>query len=65
MSPNVDWSLAPKEACWWAMDANGQANWFLKPNVAAFTDFWLSEPVPAPDFEFKGNWRESLTPRQC
>lgn len=59
----VDWKTAPKTARWWAIDANGEAHWFLEPNVAAFTDFWLSEPIPAPLFGFEGNWRESLVER--
>jgi hypothetical protein len=59
----IDWDKAPKNARWWAMDANGQANWFCKPNVAAFTDFWFSEPVSAPTFGFKGDWRDSLQER--
>ncbi len=59
----IDWKQAPKNAQWWAMDANGQAHWFLAPNVAAFTDFWFSEPVSAPSFDFAGDWRKSLVTR--
>ncbi len=59
----VDWSKAPKRAQWWAVDANGTANWFLAPNVAPYTDFWFSEPVPAPRFGFVGDWRHSLVTR--
>ncbi|MEO5913342.1 MAG: hypothetical protein ABIS50_03850 [Luteolibacter sp.] len=59
----IDWSLAPKHARWWAVDANGQANWFCEPDVAARTDFWLSEPVRAPRFDFEGNWKKSLIER--
>ena len=61
--PFIDWSLAPKAARWWAVDANGQAHWFPAPNVAPFTDFWFSEPVPAPNFGFDGDWRKSLVER--
>ncbi|RRA01929.1 hypothetical protein [Burkholderia cepacia] len=61
--PEIDWKKAPKTARWWAMDANGTANWFLAPNVAAYTDFWFSEPVRAPSFGFIGDWRTSLTER--
>lgn len=60
---SIDWSCAPKAARWWAVDANGQAHWFVAPNVAAFTDFWFSEPEPAPDFGFQGGWRSSLVER--
>lgn len=35
----IDWKQAPKGAVWWAVDANGEANWFCEPDVAAFTDF--------------------------
>lgn len=63
MHDAANWKLAPKGARWWAVDANGQANWFCAPNVAPFTDFWFSEPQPAPAFGFTGNWRESLTER--
>lgn len=59
----VNWKQAPRNARWWAVDANGHAHWFCAPNVAAFTDFWYSEPLLAPDFGFDGDWRESLTER--
>lgn len=59
----VNWKLAPKHARWWAIDANGQAHWFVAPNVAAFTDFWFSEPIAAPSFKYQGDWRSSLTER--
>ncbi|TQC94709.1 hypothetical protein FK216_15615 [Moraxellaceae bacterium AER2_44_116] len=58
-----DWSKAPKLARWWAIDDNGKAFWFCKPNVAAFTDFWFSEPIPAPDYGFIGDYKNSLTER--
>jgi len=60
----VDWSKAPKNARWWAMDANGQAHWFCLPDVKPFTDFWFTEPIPAPVFGFSGDWKESLTERE-
>lgn len=63
VKPQIDWTKAPKGARWWAVDANGHAHWFCAPNVAAFTDFWYSEPLLAPDFGFEGDWRESLTER--
>ncbi|WP_320194700.1 hypothetical protein RMR10_010030 [Agrobacterium rosae] len=61
--PKVDWKQAPKGARWWAVDANGDAHWFMEPDIAAFTDFWFSVPVDAPTFEFDGDWRSSLTER--
>lgn len=63
VNARIDWKRAPKEARWWALDEDGRAHWFVAPNVAAYTDFWFSEPIPAPRFGFTGNWRESLTER--
>jgi hypothetical protein len=45
------------------MDADGQAHWYLAPDVAAFTKFWYCDQVLAPSYGFAGNWRESLTER--
>jgi hypothetical protein len=59
----IDWKQAPRGAHWWAVDADGAAHWFSAPDVAAFTDFWYSVPVPAPIFGFTGDWRHSLTER--
>jgi len=59
-SMEIDWSKAAKTARWWAIDCNGKAHWFVAPNVAAFTDFWFTEPKPAPNFGFIGDWRKSL-----
>jgi len=60
---NVDWSKAPKNARWWAVDEDGTANWFTVPNVAPFTNFWLTDLKPAPTFGFTGDWRKSLVER--
>ena len=59
----IDWSQAPKNARWWAVDEDGKAHWFVAPNVAAFTKFWFAEPKPAPTFGFTGDWRKSLVER--
>lgn len=61
--PMIDWKQAPRNARWWAVDANGEAHWFFPPDVAARTDFWFHEPQPAPAFGFTGDWRQSLTER--
>jgi hypothetical protein len=63
MHTGIDWKAAPKTAHWWAVDANGQAHWFMAPNIAPFTDFWFTDHVPAPHFDYQGDWRESLTAR--
>jgi len=60
---NIDWSKAPKNARWWAIDANGNAHWFCAPNVAPFTDFWFSEPLTAPTFDYVDDWKNSLVER--
>jgi len=59
----INWKEAPKTARWWAMDADGQAHWYLAPDVAAFTKFWYCDRVLGPSYDFAGNWRESLTER--
>ncbi len=61
--PQVDWKQAPRQAKWWAVDADGAAHWFCPPDVAAFTDFWFAESMDAPNFGFDGDWRQSLTER--
>jgi hypothetical protein len=63
MHTAVDWKAAPKNALWWAVDADGKAHWFKTPNVAPFTNLWFADSEPAPLFGFEGDWRESLTKR--
>ncbi|AHF90204.1 hypothetical protein OPIT5_08185 [Opitutaceae bacterium TAV5] len=60
----IDWSKAPRNARWWAMDANGQANWYCAPDVKPFTDFWFHDSKPAPTFGFSvADWKTSLVER--
>lgn len=61
--PKVDWSKAPKNARWWAMDADRKSYWYCAPDVAAFTDFWFPEQIAAPGFDYTGDWRQSLVER--
>jgi hypothetical protein len=63
MHNSVDWKTAPKNAIWWAVDADRNAHWFKAPDIAPFTNFWFAEQIPAPFFGFEGDWRESLTKR--
>jgi hypothetical protein len=63
MHSDVDWKTAPKNALWWAVDADVKAHWFKAPDIAPFTNFWFADQEPAPLFEFEGDWRESLTTR--
>ena len=59
----IDWSRAPKLARWWAVDADGNAQWYCAPDVAAYTTFWFAESLPAPLFGFMGDWKTSLVER--
>ena len=59
----ADWKQAPKNAVWWAIDADGKAYRFNAENVIAYTNFWFTEQVNAPRFNYEGDWRESLTKR--
>ncbi|TCT41133.1 hypothetical protein [Martelella mediterranea] len=59
----VDWKQAPREARWWAMDADGKAHWYCKPRAAAFTTFWYADMTDAPIFGYDGDWKESLQER--
>jgi hypothetical protein len=54
MHAGVDWNAAPKDAFWWAVDADGSARWFKSPDVAPFTTFWFAEKERAPSFGYAG-----------
>lgn len=65
-----DWSLAPDWAKWWAMDKDGDANWYaLKPFVGI--DYFQNQDSSAEhraflgtlNFGYTGDWRESLRMR--
>ncbi|MDX0568133.1 hypothetical protein GOL81_23130 [Sinorhizobium medicae] len=59
--PEIDWSQAPREALWWAIDGDGHAHWFTAPKP--FTSFWFTDVAEAPIFGFRGDWKKSLRPR--
>jgi hypothetical protein len=63
MHTGVDWKIAPKNARWWAVDANGKAYWFTAPDIKPFTEFWFTDHIQAPLFGYEADWRESLTAR--
>lgn len=63
MPMEIDWKKAPKGARWWAMDADGDAHWYMAPDFIARTNFWMAEERPAPSFGYEGNWKESLVER--
>lgn len=62
-TPKIDWSLAPANARWWAIDEDGAAYWYCAPRVAALTSFWFCDQIPAPAFDYAGDWRKSLAER--
>lgn len=45
------------------MDGDGRAHWFGEPEVILQTSFWFTDPVPAPAFDYVGDWRASLVER--
>lgn len=59
----IDWSKAPKLARWWAINKDGVAHWYCAPDIACYSSFWFSDAVPAPTFNFRGDYRKSLTSR--
>lgn len=61
--PEIDWKKAPKGDRWWAADENGEAHWYMTPDIAPFTNFWFAAEKVAPRFGFVGDWRSSLTER--
>ena len=63
MRTQIDWENAPEGARWWAMDADGNAHWYMEPNIIPGADFWIAEEKEAPTFGYTGDWGESLTER--
>jgi hypothetical protein len=61
MHNGVDWTKAPKNTFWWAVDADGKAHWFKGPDVVPYTKFGFMDEERAPLFGYEGDWRESLT----
>jgi len=41
MHNSVDWTKAPKNAYWWAVDEDGKAHWFLARTLRRLPDFGL------------------------
>ena len=60
-----DWSQAPDDANYWAMDKNGQCDWYVdQPLIKG--DEWIESSVfveCAPSFNYQGNWQDSLRKR--
>lgn len=59
----IDWNQAPEDAHWWAMDGDGHAYWYCRPQIAAATTFWYSSRLPAPSFGYARGFRMSLQER--
>ncbi|WP_210259983.1 hypothetical protein [Martelella sp. HB161492] len=59
----VDWKHAPKEARWWAMDADGKTHWYCQPTAEVFTTLWHADIKDAPGFGYDGDWKQSLRER--
>jgi hypothetical protein len=55
--------MAPPHARWWALEEDGAAFWYCAPQLAPLTGFWFCDQLPAPSFDFMGDWRSSLTER--
>ena len=67
-----DWSQAPDWAKWWAIDKIGQGFWYnLKPSRDQSATEWIVDfssgsdfsYKASPDFNYQGNWRNSLRKR--
>ena len=59
-----DWSQAPDDAKYWAMDWNGLCNWYKnKPEI--YIDQWDFGGVieSSKSFGYIGNWQDSLRKR--
>lgn len=67
-----DWSQAPEWANWWAMDKSGKGFWHsLKPSLDQSMVEWVVDFSSgsdfsykvSPDFNYQGDWRDSLRKR--
>lgn len=59
----IDWSQAPANARWWAIDGDGHAYWYCTPQIANSTTFWFASRHPAPSFGYARDFRLSLQER--
>ena len=61
----VDWSLAPDWANWWAMDERHKGTFWYEDEPMPGRETWGSndEYTEAPDFGYKGDWKQSLRKR--
>lgn len=61
----VDWSQAPDNAKYWAMDGCGQCNWYaIKPEVCGnHWDFGRVIEQAHTGYGYQGSWQDSLRER--
>lgn len=59
----IDWSLAPKNAKYWAIDSSGFADWFESKPELDCSCFEGGRIGSAYHFNYTGDWRESLRKR--
>lgn len=61
----IDWSQAPDWANWWAMDERHKGTFWYEDEPMPGRETWGSndEYTDAPDFGYKGDWKQSLRKR--
>lgn len=60
-----DWSQAPDNAMYWAMDGCGQCNWYKREPDVCGSQWDFGGVIEQTDtgYDYQGNWRESLRKR--
>lgn len=61
-----DWSFAPDDAMYWAMDEDTRCNWYGKePEMIVVRNRWDFGNVlkSSPSFNYQGDWKDSLRKR--
>ena len=59
-----DWSQAPNESNYWAMDGDGSCNWYkYEPEISGYHWDFGRVTYSAPDFDYQGEWMDSLRKR--
>lgn len=59
-----DWSQAPNESNYWAMDGDGSCNWYkYEPEISGYHWGFGRVTYSAPDFDYQGEWMDSLRKR--
>lgn len=60
-----DWSQAPDDAMYWAMDGCGQCNWYKREPDICGSQWDFGGVIEQADtgYNYQGDWRESLRKR--